>query len=243
VGDNLIGSLIASYATGSVSGTDVVGGLVGWNYDSTLTASYATGSVSGTEYVGGLVGINDGGILTACYSTCSIDGNYRVGGLVGYNYYGKVIYCFSTGKTTGTSYVGGLCGQNTTETGNENTGNFWDIETSEVVVSAMGIGKTTAEMMTLSTFTDAEWDFTESDGDPADWMMLREGEDYPRLAWQTIYPGDIAGLYGVDIADLTEVIDNWLRQDCPTECEQADIDSSGTVDLADLSLLAADWMK
>jgi hypothetical protein len=31
------------------------------------------------------------------------------------------------------------------------------------------------------------------------------------------------------MTDLTVVIDNWLRQDCPTECEQADIDSSGTV--------------
>ena len=126
---------------------------------------------------------------------------------------------------------------------------FWDIETSSQS-NGVGLGSSsgatgldTAEMMTLSTFTDAEWDFTETDGDPADWMMLREGEDYPRLAWQTIYPGDIAGLYGVDMADLTEVIDNWLRQDCPTECEQADIDSSGTVDLADLSLLAADWIK
>lgn len=37
---------------------------------------------------------------------------------------------------------------------------------------------------------------------PADWMMLREGEDYPRLAWQEIFGGDIAGLYGADIVDF-----------------------------------------
>jgi hypothetical protein len=74
-------------------------------------------------------------------------------------------------------------------------------------------------------------------------MMLREGEDYPRLAWQAIYPGDIAGLYGVDIADLMEVVNHWLEQGCPAGCEQADIDNSGTVDLADLSILADNWMQ
>jgi hypothetical protein len=120
---------------------------------------------------------------------------------------------------------------------------FWDTQTSGQETSAGGTGKTTAQMMTLSTFTSADWDFSDIDGDAADWMMLRENEDYPRLAWQTIFAGDIAGLYGVDMADLMEVVNNWLEQGCPAGCEQADIDNSGTVDLADLSILAANWMK
>ena len=41
---------------------------------------------------------------------------------------------------------------------------------------------TTANMKTLTTFTDAGWDFTESDGDAADWKMLPN--DYPHLQWE-----------------------------------------------------------
>jgi hypothetical protein len=164
-----------------------------------------------------------------------------IGGLVGSNDEGAISYCYSTGFVTGTTAgAGGLIGKNFTAV----TSCFWDKQTSGQLYSAGGIGKTTAEMMTLSTFTapPANWDFSDADGDAADWMMLRENEDYPRLAWQTIYPGDIAGLYGVDMADLMEVVNNWLQQGCPASCEQADIDNSGTVDLADLSILAANWM-
>ena len=50
------GNVMATYATGSVTGTNWVGGLAGYNNEGAITASYATGSVSGTENVGGLVG-------------------------------------------------------------------------------------------------------------------------------------------------------------------------------------------
>jgi hypothetical protein len=64
---------------------------------------------------------------------------------------------------------------------------FWDIETSSQSDGCWlgffqwcnGVGYRRDD--TLSTFTDVGWDFSETDGDPADWMMLREGEDYPRL--------------------------------------------------------------
>ena len=59
LGDNSSGGTItASYATGSASGIDDVGGLVGDNSSGgDITASYATGSASGSSnYVGGLVG-------------------------------------------------------------------------------------------------------------------------------------------------------------------------------------------
>ena len=53
-------AIIASYATGSVSGgNSIVGGLVGYNrIGAAITASYATGSVRGNSSVGGLVGYN-----------------------------------------------------------------------------------------------------------------------------------------------------------------------------------------
>ena len=49
-----------SYATGSVTGSSVVGGLVGRSHTSRsltgVTASYASGSITGSDSAGGLVG-------------------------------------------------------------------------------------------------------------------------------------------------------------------------------------------
>jgi hypothetical protein len=248
-GMNTRGSVSSCSASGSVIGEYNIGGLIGAN-SGAITACCATGNVSGISFsaVGGLVGLNYMGSITSCYATRQVSSSsHSVGGLVGGDLGGEITSSYAIGSVCGSSLVGGIVGKSSAII----TACFWNISTSgtedgignqEPDPSSV-IGHMTPEMMTLSTFTDAGWDFSETDGDPADWMMLREGDDYPRLAWQTIYPGDIAGLYGVNIADLTEVIDNWLRQDCPTECEQADIDNSGTVDLADLSILASDWMK
>ena len=79
------GTIRSSYATGSVMGTNDVGGLVGNNdNNSTTTASYATGDVSGNSDVGGLVGFSKG-TITSSYATGSVTGTNDVGGLVGQN--------------------------------------------------------------------------------------------------------------------------------------------------------------
>jgi hypothetical protein len=195
--------------------------------------------------IGGFAGENDyGKSIISCYASGDVSGtgNY-VGGLVGANYQGKIIRCYSTGRPEGTSNVGGLCGYKTTGGGYQDTGNFWDTDTSQTTTSAMGTGKTTSEMMITATFTSAGWDFSDTDGDPADWMMLKEYEDYPRLSWQDVFDGDIAGLYGVDYTDLQELASHWLQSGCPTGCEQADIDGSGTVNFYDFSILASDWLE
>ncbi len=80
------GTVTNSYATGEVSGTSQVGGLVGRNND-TVEDSYATVTVSGTSTVGGLVGLNDG-TVTNSYATGAVTGTTQVGGLVGYNWIG-----------------------------------------------------------------------------------------------------------------------------------------------------------
>ena len=175
------GTLTSCYATCSVNGT-VAGGLVGSNFG-TLISCCATGSVSGNSSVGGLVG-GSSGTLTDCYATGSVNGGSYVGGLVG-DYdgqsWGSLTSCYSTGSVTGTGdYVGGLVGENYYYTTIYDC--FWDIQTSGKTTSACGTGKTTAEMKTLSTFTWEGWDFSATDGDPADWIM--PSNDYPRLAWQ-----------------------------------------------------------
>ena len=60
-----------SYATGSVTGDEYVGGLVGGNSGSDVVSSHAVGTVTGSTFVGGLVGEN--------FSTAA-SGNYVGGG-------------------------------------------------------------------------------------------------------------------------------------------------------------------
>ncbi|MHC4951257.1 MAG: hypothetical protein ACYTEU_09790, partial [Planctomycetota bacterium] len=72
---------------------------------------------------------------------------------------------------------------------------------------------------------------------------LRELEDYPRLAWQEIFKGDIAGLYGADMLDFAYLARYW-GQDCDNpECDRADIDGGGNVGIGDLAYIAEDWLK
>ena len=69
--------------------------MVGSNFSSTLIACYATGSVTGTGdgsgsiYVGGVTGSNDSGTLTACYhaaETVSGPDGATTGGVTGRNF-------------------------------------------------------------------------------------------------------------------------------------------------------------
>ena len=239
------GTITSCYATGSVSGTgDCVGGLVGLNGSGTLTAAcYATGLVSGNYYVGGLVGINNLGSLTTCYATGSVSGigqNSDVGGLVGYNYQGKIIWCYSTGKPTGISNVGGLCGSKDTGNGYEDTGNFWDTNSSEIATSAMGMGKATSEMQTQSTFTDAGWDFVgETANGPNDIWKICNGTNYPKLAWQKPLSGDFVCPDGVEIYDLAALGDQWLVEEIPADL--APPAGDGIVNFADFAVFADQW--
>ena len=58
------------------SGGNYIGGLAGWNDYGTITGCYVTGSVSGKEDVGGLVGMNYG-TLILCFATGSVSGTAR----------------------------------------------------------------------------------------------------------------------------------------------------------------------
>jgi hypothetical protein len=102
---------------------------------------------------------------------------------VGYNNWGgSIANSYSTGEVSGGgNYVGGLAGRN----GGEVIDSFWDIETSRQVTSDGGMGKTTTEMQTASTFLEAGWDFVDetANGTEDIWWIL-EGQDNPRLWWE-----------------------------------------------------------
>jgi hypothetical protein len=216
LGYNTSGNITNCYATGTVSGNYCVGGLLGNNYSGNITNCYATGTVSGSGsdyYTGGLVGNNNGSIsscystgtvsgyncigglagrnggsISNCYAAGIVSGSGSVGGLLGYNDDGSISKCYSTGFVSGSSYVGGLVG---TISGNSSiTNSFWDTQTSCQTTSAGGTSKTTAQMQTLSTFTSAGWDFSDTDGDSADWFFPTPA-NYPILFWEVLDPNTV----------------------------------------------------
>lgn len=106
------GDLINCFSSGTVSGGEGVGGLVGTSSECALIQCYSTCQVSGVYEVGGLVGSTFWSDLMQCYSTGTICGSVaQIGGLVGSNG-GYVIDCFSSGNTSGGGSVGGLIGSN-----------------------------------------------------------------------------------------------------------------------------------
>jgi hypothetical protein len=167
------------------TGGSWVGGLAGYK-SGTVTACYVKGgSVSGDWAVGGLIGNNEEGSVEDCYATNSVHstGSFS-GGLIGRNWVGTVSGCYSTGAVNGTNFVGGFAGWSLE--GSYFTACFWDTQTSGQA-NGMGegsstgiVGKTTDQM--LSTFTDAGWDFSATDGDPANWEM--PVSSYPHLVWE-----------------------------------------------------------
>jgi hypothetical protein len=240
VGSNW-GSITSSCSTGTVSGDDYVGGLVGSNWGS-ITSSCSTGTVSGEERVGGLVGRNRGsGSITNCYSTGAVTGNAQVGGLIGQNH-GDVSQCYSTGSVSGNRNVGGLVGDDWVAGVIES---FWDTETSGQTASAGGVGKTTAEMQTASTFLEAGWDFVdETVNGTEDIWSICEGTNYPKLVWQ-ISPADFVCPDGITLDDFDFFMDHWEDVNCDFSngyCDGTDLDFSGTVDINDFAILLDYWL-
>jgi hypothetical protein len=211
VGENWHGTVSNSYSTGSVSGNENVGGLVGLNRR-TISNSYSTGSVTGDMNVGGLVGENFGNVndsystgsvtgakyigglvgrtisnLTNCYATGSVTGNDNVGGLIGYNGGGSSIVnnSYSTGSVSGNENVGGLVGEGSYD---NVTNSFWDTEISGQATSAGGIGKTTEEMQDITTFSGVGWNITAVANtgirNPSYAWNIVNGMTYPFLSWQ-----------------------------------------------------------
>ena len=103
------GSIINSYASGSVSGYAFTGGLVGYQDGSgSIINSYASGSVSGYDPIGGLVGWQNGSISNS-YASSSVSGFYHTGGLVG-SQNGSISNSYASGSVSGFYHTGGLVG-------------------------------------------------------------------------------------------------------------------------------------
>ena len=93
--------------------------------------SYSSGSVTGHQEVGGLVGTDYYGTVNYSYSGSKVVGDSRVGGLVGTNYsiFGIVSYSFWDVNTSGKGWSAGGTGKTTAEMQDIATfvGAAWDI--------------------------------------------------------------------------------------------------------------------
>ena len=111
--------------SGSVSGTDCVGGVVGSQKAGSIIGCCTSATVKGTHYVGGVAG-EKWGTMTACYATGNVtleiasQKNNFGGGVVGLNGGSRVLACYatgnvtSTGSSTGNVHIGGFLGDNYT---------------------------------------------------------------------------------------------------------------------------------
>ncbi len=251
--DELVGGIAAvnagvierCYANCDVYGTDTCGVAVGQNYGQVYQCS-TKGSVGGIWEIGGLVGENlEWGSIRDCYSmalvACRQGGSPSkgAGGLVGNNNGGTFSGCYSAGRViseTVFASLGGLIGINSGECMGTC---FWDVQASGQTSgvgegSSEGVfGKTTEQMQTLTTFTDAGWLFFYR---PV-WMM--SGQDYPRLIW---HRPDMDGSGRMDLADFAILAAYWQAADCGF-CGGADLTGDQSVDLLDLQVFAEQWLE
>ena len=182
-------SIIGSGANGGF-----MGGICGQLDSGLIECCCAIGSVEGTlgaGAVGGLCGKVMGGAIINSLAAVDVTGQLAVGGFCGYLMNGTITDCYSIGAVTGltTSNIGGFCGASVSGTCDSC---FWDVDTSGQASSVCGMGKTTDEMQTESTFTDAGWNFDSV------WEMDR----YPILScidYVSVVSVTSVALYGPDV--------------------------------------------
>jgi hypothetical protein len=228
--------LTDSYIGGG--GYQTVGLLVGRLLNGTVTGCFAErGRVEVFESDGGgLVGSN-AGTISNCYANVYLSGWYGTGGLVRSNS-GIISNCYSQGRVDGL-LNGGLVESNSGAV----TNSFWDVNSSGEPNSAGGIGLTTTEMQTMSTFTNAGWDFVgeTANGTEFVWRLCEDLVEYPRLAWDFI-PADFVCPDGVEMRDFAILAAQWQQPPGKPSADIAPNGGDGIVDGSDLAALVNNWL-
>ncbi|NLH18272.1 MAG: hypothetical protein GX455_16990 [Phycisphaerae bacterium] len=223
------GSISECYTTIPVSGTGELygfGGLCGKN-EGTISRCYATGNISGFLYLGGLCGINEG-TLQASYATGQVSSpwGWYIGGLCGQNL-GQIQDCRATGGVEGYEDVGGLCGWNDGGT----IHNGYAIGTVAGYSNLGGLcGKKNG-----GTIGDSFWDMktsgrtTSSGGDGKTTVEMKTRATFADAGW--------------DFTTIWRICDgtNYPR----LQWEPRPVGDFGCpegVELADLRVMAEDWM-
>jgi len=147
--------------------------------EGTLSHVYASGSLDCTvgAYCGGLAGYTPEvtAVVTSSYSNVNIIGGTYMGGIIGRFSTGTIANVYASGVITGSQkkgIIGSVDGGVTPDV----TGAYFDATRSTASSESFSNSKTTAQMMSSSTFSG--WDFTVAgDGTIGDWIMA----GYPHL--------------------------------------------------------------
>ncbi len=183
-----------------LTNVDIVGGyytgaIVGHGASVNMSQCYSTGAINARSRTGGLIGTCYSSNISNCYTTVEVTcTGYTAGGFIGRCASTTINKCYSTGSVTAVSDDYGFIGY---QYGNSITNCFWDTETSgQSTTSGNAVGKTTAEMQAIATYTDVStaglnsaWDFYNNpndDGANADYWII--DTDYPLLIWQQKTP-------------------------------------------------------
>ena len=160
VGDAFYTTIESSSNSGSVTGSDYVGGLVGYGVG-TISSSSNSGSVTGSSVVGGLVGDASYTTIESSSNSGSVTGSSDVGGLVGSSdsYSGPTYISSSSnsGDVTGSDYVGGLVGGYFDNYGYsdslyvESSSNSGDVSGSDYVGGLVGFGSGNSVIVSSSS--------------------------------------------------------------------------------------------
>lgn len=233
------GVVSSSFATGAVTGTTSVGGLIGYQNGAAVQRSYASGNVAGDAAVGGLFGqlstVGSGlNLVENVYARgAATAGSTSVGSLIG-----SVTGAGGTrGLAYGTGAVSGGAGGFIGDSNAAWVGAFWDVMTtgksSATNAGALsGVsGKTTTELTDIATFQAANWSIsTRWAASGTTWGICPTVNDgYPYL--QSLYAADPCGNAPEDPASY------------PTAAMQAFAVPAGTApaDCAALAPASVDW--
>ena len=162
---------------------------------SILTNSYHSGSVTGSNYVGGLVGYKQYGSISNSYAIGSVAGNQYIGGLLGYQCNNTTLtnsVAINTRLTATTGDVNRLVGSNSGTIGaigsvDENKSYNRTIvinqgvaqEITDDLMNGTGVSATTLKFK--ATYVAMGWDFTDA-------WEIQETECYPYMKSQTAPP-------------------------------------------------------
>ncbi|MBA5761039.1 tandem-95 repeat protein [Vibrio sp. 404] len=164
--------------TSTIKGYNYVGGIAGTITDSNINQAVSNAIISGQKFIGGVVGTTAyTSKISNSYVIGPVTGNEQVAGIIGraniYNgIYPTIENSYSTAKITANKYHSSL------SFGSANIEHaFYDCQVGYLDCSQEG-AKTTAELQTINTFLDANWQHADA-WNQGVWLL--ENGQYPRL--------------------------------------------------------------
>jgi hypothetical protein len=254
IGENQTGAVTACSACSRVQGGDRAGGLIGENIGGVAGCCFAQGAVQANTNAGGLIGQNTGGTTTDCYAVAAVTAVANAGGLVGYNApscdclteykLSLVARCYAAGPVKA-GQPGGLVGLDHNKLDHYSIieASFWDPKVTGCATSdGGGVGKTTLQMASLTTYLSAGWDFAaEKTNGTGDAWRMPVPKACPRLAWEPTRT-DWNADGRVDFRDFAVLAKCWRQADTGSLASGRYVAPDGVVDFDALINLANRWL-